>query len=58
VRLPEFCLEWAAQNSSNGDPSSAHRDHMPKHLAEKILTSRIALEGERGSLGPVEARSE
>jgi hypothetical protein len=51
-------LVWAGDSESTSSPVSAptsprqHQDHdptsyTPRHLAEKILTSRSALEGER-----------
>jgi class 3 adenylate cyclase len=41
-----FCLGCGAALSP-GAPAQAPRTYTPKHLAEKILTSRAALEGER-----------
>jgi class 3 adenylate cyclase len=43
----KFCLECGAKVVERTTPSSAPRDYTPKHLAEKILNSRSALEGER-----------
>ena len=43
----KFCLECGAKVVERATPSSAPRDYTPKHLAEKILTTRSALEGER-----------
>src|SRR5262249_31309769 len=43
----KFCLKCGAKVVERATPSSAPRDYTPKHLAEKILTSRSALEGER-----------
>jgi class 3 adenylate cyclase/ribosomal protein L40E len=43
----KFCLECGAKVVERAIPSSAPRDYTPKHLAEKILTARSALEGER-----------
>jgi ribosomal protein L40E len=43
----KFCLECGAKVVERATPLSAPRDYTPKHLAEKILTSRSALEGER-----------
>jgi class 3 adenylate cyclase len=60
ARLALLCGECGARNSANqkfcGEcgarlttrtPSSAPESYTPKHLAEKILTSKSALEGER-----------
>jgi Double zinc ribbon len=41
-----FCLGCGA-TLSPAAPAQAPRTYTPKHLAEKILTSRSALEGER-----------
>jgi len=48
----KFCPECAHPTSLPGAPPPAHRfdspeSYTPKHLAEKILTSKSALEGER-----------
>jgi class 3 adenylate cyclase len=43
----KFCLECGAKVVERATPSSAPRSYTPKHLAEKILSSRAALEGER-----------
>jgi class 3 adenylate cyclase/tetratricopeptide (TPR) repeat protein len=43
----KFCLECGAQVVERATPSSAPRDYTPRHLAEKILQSKSALEGER-----------
>jgi class 3 adenylate cyclase len=43
----KFCLECGAKVVERATPPSAPRDYTPKHLAEKILSSRAALEGER-----------
>jgi hypothetical protein len=44
----KFCLECGAKVVERATPSAtAPRDYTPKHLAEKILTSRAALGGER-----------
>ena len=40
-----FCLECA--HPVGGAPAGGPRSYTPKHLAEKILTSKGALEGER-----------
>ena len=42
----KFCLE-CGQPASGPPPPPAPRTYTPKHLADKILTSRSALEGER-----------
>ncbi len=41
-----FCLGCGAALSPDS-PAQAPRTYTPKHLAEKILTSRSAIEGER-----------
>jgi hypothetical protein len=46
----KFCIECGAKVVERATPSSAPRDYTPKHLAEKILTSRSALEGERNQV--------
>ena len=43
----KFCLECGAKVVERATPSSAPRDYTPRHLAEKILQSKSALEGER-----------
>jgi class 3 adenylate cyclase len=43
----KFCLECGKPVDSSPGPSPAPQVYTPKHLAEKILTSRNALEGER-----------
>src|SRR5215467_6611915 len=46
----KFCSECAhpvAGATPAGAPLASPRDYTPKHLAEKILTSKAALEGER-----------
>src|SRR5262249_43441014 len=45
----KFCLECATPFSAVGSPPrlAAPQTYTPKHLVEKILTSRAALEGER-----------
>ena len=46
--VAKFCDECAAPLTGASPPRSADpRPYTPKHLAEKILTSRSALEGER-----------
>jgi Double zinc ribbon len=45
-----FCLQCGqavAAGSAAASPSPAPEADTPKHLAEKILTSKAALEGER-----------
>jgi class 3 adenylate cyclase/tetratricopeptide (TPR) repeat protein len=44
-----FCAECGTALDARGTPSKFSRaeDYTPKHLAERILTSRSALEGER-----------
>ena len=42
----KFCLE-CGQPASGTPPPPAPRAYTPKHLADKILTPRAALEGER-----------
>src|SRR5215831_13770971 len=41
----KFCFECAAPVSAASQPAPA--TYTPKHLAERILTSKAALEGER-----------
>jgi class 3 adenylate cyclase len=44
----KFCLECGKPVSTGPMPQAPDpRSYTPKHLAEKILTSRSALEGER-----------
>ena len=46
----KFCLECGTPTDSHGtEPTrfASPQSYTPKHLAEKILTSKIALEGER-----------
>src|SRR6476659_348855 len=43
----KFCLECGKPVGSGPVPAPDPRAYTPKHLAEKILTSRSALEGER-----------
>jgi class 3 adenylate cyclase len=43
----KFCLECGAKVVERATPSSAPRHYTPRHLAEKILQSKSALEGER-----------
>jgi class 3 adenylate cyclase len=47
--IAKFCGECAAPVTGTSPPprSTDPRSYTPKHLAEKILTSRSALEGER-----------
>jgi hypothetical protein len=52
TKLPagaKFCFECATPVSAPGSPSRfvSPETYTPKHLAEKILTSKSALEGER-----------
>lgn len=49
ARREENALAWAggAAPSAAPAPARAPRDYTPKHLAERILHSRAALEGER-----------
>ena len=49
----KFCLECgvATGDSTAGTPARDPRDYTPKHLADKILQSKSALEGERRSPG-------
>ena len=48
----KFCLECGrpACPGADAETERAPRDYTPKHLADKILTSRSALEGERKQL--------
>jgi len=47
----KFCLECGARATPSGvapvSPSSSPEAYTPKHLAERILTAKAALEGER-----------
>ena len=46
----KFCEECGmrlASAAASAEPPRAPRDYTPRHLAEKILGSRAALEGER-----------
>src|SRR5262245_6315296 len=45
----KFCFECATPVSASGSTPrfASPETHIPKHLAEKILTSKAALEGER-----------
>jgi class 3 adenylate cyclase len=43
----KFCLECGKPVDPSPGPSPSPRVYTPKHLADKILTSRSALEGER-----------
>jgi len=43
----KFCLECSAKVAERTPPLRAPREYTPRHLAEKILQSRSALEGER-----------
>ena len=43
----KFCGECGASLTSGGPKFAAPESYTPKHLAEKILTSKSALEGER-----------
>jgi class 3 adenylate cyclase len=43
----KFCGECGASLTSGGPKFAAPESYTPKHLAEKILTSKAALEGER-----------
>jgi class 3 adenylate cyclase/tetratricopeptide (TPR) repeat protein len=50
--IAKFCPECAHPTGSSAAPAPAQRfdspeSHIPRHLAEKILTSKSALEGER-----------
>src|SRR5690349_9535712 len=42
-----FCLECGQPVEGTSPPQRNPEAYTPKHLAEKILTSRAALEGER-----------
>src|SRR5262249_48552377 len=43
----KFCLKCGKPITASLGPAPNPRSYTPKHLAEKILTSRSALEGER-----------
>src|SRR5713101_8125989 len=43
----KFCRKCGASLATSSDPVQSPSSYTPKHLAEKILTSRGALEGER-----------
>ena len=43
----ENTLAWAGDAASDSPPARDPRDYTPKHLADKILQSKSALEGER-----------
>ncbi len=45
----KFCLECAqpVASAASGPPGRDPRSYTPKHLADKILQSKSALEGER-----------
>ena len=43
----KFCGECAAPIDASAAPPVSPRNYTPKHLADKILTSRAVLEGER-----------
>src|SRR5437867_2096073 len=43
----KFCGECGAALTSGGPKFASPESYTPKHLAEKILTSKAALEGER-----------
>src|SRR5207248_375886 len=48
----KFCLECGARVAPSGgaatvSPSASPEAYTPKHLAERILTAKAALEGER-----------
>ncbi len=42
-----FCLECGHAHAESVPPDRAPRDYTPRHLADKILQSKSALEGER-----------
>ncbi len=49
----KFCNECGARFAAAAAPERperAPRDYTPRHLAERILTTRAALEGERKQL--------
>jgi class 3 adenylate cyclase/tetratricopeptide (TPR) repeat protein len=49
-RVPQgskFCSECGSKLATPAAPERSPRDYTPRHLAERILTSRAALEGER-----------
>ena len=43
----KFCGECGARLSAGARPPASPQDYTPRHLAEKILTSKAVLEGER-----------
>jgi hypothetical protein len=43
----KFCLECGASQTTAEPRFTSPESYTPKHLAEKILTSKTALEGER-----------
>src|SRR5262245_26030760 len=43
----KFCGQCAAPLRAAANTSPSPQSYTPKHLAEKILTSKVALEGER-----------
>jgi Double zinc ribbon len=47
----KFCHACAHPAAAAGTPSRSPESYTPKHLAEKILTSKAALEGERKQVG-------
>src|SRR5881296_2449078 len=47
AKFCEECGKRLPQVAASVEPPRAPRDYTPKHLAEKILTSRSTLEGER-----------
>src|SRR5438132_9522807 len=47
AKFCEECGTRLASAAASAEPPRAPRDYTPQHLAEKILTSRAALEGER-----------
>jgi class 3 adenylate cyclase len=50
ARREENALAWSAATPTAGGPPPSQRSpraYTPKHLADKILTSRAVLEGER-----------
>src|SRR5256886_9138772 len=47
AKFCEECGKRLPSAAASAEPPRAPRDHTPRHLAEKILGSRAALEGER-----------
>src|SRR2546426_10956676 len=47
AKFCEECGTRLASAAASAEPPRAPRDYTPRHLAEKILGSRAALEGER-----------